>query len=42
VAWLVGIVAAGLIACAAASATFNGCFEKTEVSGLPWQEVSSP
>jgi hypothetical protein len=34
---------AALLVCSAMASTFNGAFEKTEVSGLSWQDdVTNP
>ena len=41
-AWMAGLALAALVACVTLSSTFGAMFEKTEVSGLPWQAPEGP
>lgn len=41
-AWFVGLTLAALVACVTLSGTFGAVFEKTEISGLPWQAPEAP
>ncbi len=36
----IGVALAALAACVTVSGTFNGLFERTEVSGLEWQRTA--
>jgi hypothetical protein len=40
--WGVGVALAALVACSAATTTFDGLFEKGEVSGLAWEAAAEP